>query len=139
MPCNLIMALENLIRSLLNMKLGELLFTLTLEVRTLARSLQKLLRKVVYSSYDIVFNETCINEYIYIYTYSMIHYVIIDRTEILWLECNLKVEYFCMMEHTWQQTWRMDASGCGPVWGWVEKPIWGDSVFLYRCSLVLSD
>ena len=65
-----------------NKNFGELLFILNPECRSLARKLERLQKKVVHSSYGVVFNKTCINEYIYMY-----------------MACPIGVAFDCVLLH----------------------------------------
>ena len=79
LPFSLTMALVSRNRSQIqNKNFGELLFLCNPDSKSLARILEKVLRKKVHSKYGVLFNETCIKEsllpiytviYIYIYIY----------------------------------------------------------------------
>ena len=49
-------------RSQVQIKFGQLLFSLNNQDRSLVRNLEKFYRKQIQSSYGVVFNETCLNE-----------------------------------------------------------------------------
>ena len=54
------------------MNFGELIFNFLCNIRSKIRYLEKLEKKLVKANIAILFNRTCINEYIYMYIYNSV-------------------------------------------------------------------
>ena len=72
-------------RSYSDINLGFILHSLNNHQKTLVRQLRKLMKRQKQSKYGILFNETCIEEFIYIFMYYFLYLPHLMNTHILYL------------------------------------------------------